>query len=103
MKPKILRLARDDIREIHERLVEFGNIPPKKFRESFEKFCANVTTMPFMYAQYELNPKYRRAVIAYDYIVFYQTEEINGKTISKVYRVLHGKRDIKHLLDSEID
>jgi len=43
MKPIILKLARDDLMEIRDRLSEYGVGPPKKFRESFEKFCTNVT------------------------------------------------------------
>ena len=100
MKPIVLRLARDDLKEIRDRLSEFGGAPTKKFRESFEKFCSNVSNMPYMYAQYELIPKYRRAVIEYDYLVFYQVEENNGVKRVKVLRVLHGKRDIFTLLNT---
>ena len=98
MKPVILRLAKDDIKEVHDRLAEFGNTPLKKFRDSFTTFCTNVTNMPLMYPKYELNPKYHKAVIEYDYIVFYQTESVGSKDRAKVYRVLHGKRDILPLL-----
>jgi len=98
MKPIILRLARDDLKEIHERLIEFGRIPPKKFRDSFTTFCTNVTSMPYMYPEYEINPKYRKAVIEYDYLVFYQIEKDSSKEKVKIYRVLHGKRDILPLL-----
>ena len=100
MKPKILKLARDDLKEIRDRLLEFGNKPPKKFRESFEKFCVNITKMPYMYPQYDLLPNYRRAVIEYDYLVFYQVEEWNSTTQAIVFRVLHGKRDILSFLES---
>ena len=99
MKPAILKLARDDLKEAHDYLSEFGANPPKKFRESFEKFCTQVESMPYMYNKYELNQKYRRAVIKYDYLVFYQVEESSGR--ARVFRVLHGKRDIAQLLDSE--
>jgi len=99
MKPAVLKLARDDLKEIRERLSEFGAKPPKKFRESFEKFCILVENMPYLYSRYEPNPKYRRAVIEYDYLVFYQVEESSERV--KVYRVLHGKRDIEILLEDE--
>ena len=99
VKPLVLKLARDDLREIREYLSEFGTNPPKKFRESFEKFCVQVENMPYLYSKYEPNPKYRRAVIEYDYLVFYQVEESNGRVM--VYRVLHGKRDTEILLDEE--
>ena len=94
-------MARDDLKEIRDRLAEFGNNPPRKFRDSFTVFCTNVTSMPFMFPQYDLNPKYRKAVIEYDYLVFYQVEKTDGKDRAKIYRVLRGKRDILPLLHSE--
>jgi len=101
MKPIVLRLARDDLKEIRDRLAEFGNNTPRKFRDSFTVFCTNVTSMPYMYPQYDLNPKYRKAVIEYDYLVFYQVEKKGSKNRAKIYRVLHGKRDILPLLNAE--
>ena len=99
MKPVILKLARDDLKEIHERLSEFGVDPPKRFRTSFEKFCLQVANAPYIYSQYAYNTKYRSAVIKYDYLVFYQVEESTGS--AKVFRVLHGKRDIVPLLNDD--
>ena len=99
MKPIILNLARDDLKEISEYLSAFGDNPPKKFRKSFESFCLRVAKMPYIYAQYESDQRYRRAVIEYDYLVFYKVEESSGQ--ARIYRVLHGKRDILSLLDSE--
>lgn len=98
VKPFILKLARDDLKEIHDYLSEFGATPQRKFRKSFENFCTYVESMPFIYSQYEQNPKYRRAVIEYDYLVFYQVEERSNRV--RIFRVLHGKRDITHLLES---
>ena len=99
MKPVLLRLARDDLKEIHGRLIEFGGIPPKKFKDAFMTFCTNVTSMPLMYPKYDFNQKYHKAVIKYDYIVFYQVEKIKNTERAKIYRVLHGKQDILPLLD----
>jgi len=101
MKPKILSLARDDLKEVRYRLSEFGNVPPTRFRDSFATFCDNIAKWPDMYPLYDLNPNYRRAVIIYDYLVFYQVEKDNGKNRAMVYRVLHGSRDILSLLDKE--
>jgi len=101
MKPIVLRLARDDLKEIHDRLAEFGKNPPKKLRESFATFCTNITDLPYMYPIYDQNPAYRKAVIVYDYLVFYQVDKVNNIDRAKVYRVLHGKRDILPLLESE--
>ena len=97
MRISILRLAGNDLREIREYLSAFGESPPRKFRESFEEFCVKVTNMPYMFNVYEHNPIYRRAVIIYGYLAFYQVDEKNG--IVKTYRVLHGKRNIMPLLD----
>ena len=99
MKSIVLKLARDDLKEIRDYLSEFGANLAREFRESFEKFCIQVESMPYMFSQYEHNQKYRRAVIKYDYLVSYQIDETNSR--AKVYRVLHGKRGIVNLLDSE--
>jgi len=101
MKPIILKLARDDLKEIHERLLEYGNNPLKKLKDSFKSFCNNVTTMPYMYPIYDQNPKYRKAIIEYDYIVFYQIDKKEKKEIAMIYRVLHGKRNIVSILNSK--
>ena len=55
-----------------------------------------VSNMPFMFPQYAKNLKFRKAVIAYGYIVFYQVDK-KDKTI-KVYHVLHGKQNIEGLI-----
>ena len=93
----VLSLAKSDLKEIHFRLSEYGEAPTKKFRESFEKFCAQVLDMPFMFGQCEYSPSYHRAVILYEYLVFYRVDESKGNVM--VCRVLHGKRNIIPLLD----
>ena len=70
MRLLILSLAKSDLKEIHLRLSEYGEVPTKKFRESFEKFCAQVVDMPYIFSQCEYSPSYRRAVTIYDYLVF---------------------------------
>jgi len=97
MRLSVLSLAKSDLKEIHLRLSEYGEAPTKKFRESFEKFCAQVLGMPFMFGQCEYSPSYRKAVILYDYLVFYRVDESKDKVM--IYRVLHGKRNILPLLD----
>jgi len=97
MRLSVLSLAKSDLSEIHLRLSEYGEAPTKKFRESFEKFCSQVVDMPYMFGQCEYIPSYRRAVIIYDYLVFYKVDE--SKSMINVYRVLHGKHNIEPLLD----
>lgn len=89
-------MAKNDLQEIHEYLSEFGDNPPKKFRYGFERFCAQVVRMPQMFSQYEQNFKYRIAVIAYGYLVFYRFDENSGSV--NIYRVLHGKRAVELLI-----
>ena len=96
MRLSVLSLAKSDLKEIHLRLSEYGETPAKKFRESFEKFCVQVIDMPYMFGQCEYSPSCRRAVVIYDYLVFYKVEESNN--VVKVYRVLHGKCNIEPLL-----
>ena len=99
MKIYILELAKNDLKEIHEYLSCFGEGPAKKLRRSFENFCDNVQKMPIMFNEYKYNSKYRCATIEFGYLVFYQLDEKND-TI-KIYRVLHGKRNTEHIIESE--
>ena len=95
----ILKLARNDLHEIHNYLSEFGLNPQIKFKESFKSFCLRVIDTPYLYARYEPDPKYRKAVIEYNYLVFYVVDENNSKI--KIYRVLHGKRDASAFLNTD--
>jgi len=97
MRLSVLSLAKSDLKEIHLRLSEYGETQTMKFRESFEKFCAQVVDMPEMFGQCDYSPSYRRAVILYDYLIFYKVDECKG--VVMVYRVLHGKRNVEPLLD----
>jgi len=97
MKLSVLSLARNDLKEIRLYLSEYGESPPKKFRDSFEKFCAQVVDMPNMFSQYENNPSYRKAVIIFDYLIFYKIDENKGMVM--IYRILHDKRNVMPLLD----
>ena len=93
----ILKLARNDLKEIREYLMEFGEIPPNKFRKSFEEFCGQVADMPYMFPIYEHNPKYRKAVVIYEYIIFYTVDDIKNNI--KIFRILYGKRNSVLLLE----
>jgi plasmid stabilization system protein ParE len=92
----VLLLANDDLREIYESLYDFGEKPQKTFRESFDKFIENVSDMPYMFPEYGRNPKYRKAMLAYEYLAFYRIDKKNNMV--KLYRILHGKRNIESLL-----
>lgn len=91
VKVSILDLAKNDLKEIQEYLSNFGVNPTRKFRESFEKFCYQVKNMPNMFEAYVHNGDYRKAVLVFGYLVFYQVSEELGEI--KIYRILHSKRD----------
>ncbi|MDR2167134.1 MAG: type II toxin-antitoxin system RelE/ParE family toxin [Clostridiales bacterium] len=92
----VLKLARNDLKEIYEYLSEFGDTPSEKFRRSFEKFCGTVRLLPEIFGEYRSNPDYRYHSIEFGYIVFYK---INKDTNSiDVYRTLHSKRYIEMIL-----
>ncbi|MCL2816621.1 MAG: type II toxin-antitoxin system RelE/ParE family toxin [Oscillospiraceae bacterium] len=95
-KISVLLLANNDLREIYESLYDFGDDPPKKFRESFDKFIGNIAEMPYMFPEYARNPKYRKATLAYGYSVFYRIDKKDNMV--SIYRVLHNKRNIENLL-----
>ena len=101
MKITVLKLAMNDLKEIQEYLSRFGENPLRNFRTSFENFCVQVTNMPCMFQQYEQNKSYRKAIIAYGYLIFYQIDE--NRDIIKIYRVLHDKRNTEPLLDLKGD
>lgn len=96
MKLLILSHARDDLHDIRKHLSDYGTNPPRKFRESFEKFCVQVTDMPYMFGQCEYNLDYRTAVIEFGYLIFYKVDVPTNSIM--VYRVLHGKRNIEPLI-----
>ncbi|MCL2774867.1 MAG: type II toxin-antitoxin system RelE/ParE family toxin [Oscillospiraceae bacterium] len=92
----VLRLASNDLFEIHEYLTNLGENPLKKFKDSFDKFIEQVSGMPYMFSEYERDPKYRRAALAFEYLVFYRVDK--QKNTVKIYRVLHGRRNIENLI-----
>lgn len=97
MRVSVLKTARDDLKEIHGYLREFGELPPQKFRHSFEEFCSMIAGTPFMFPIYEYNRNYRKAALIYEYLVFYKVDEVSKAV--KIYRVLHGKRNVVPLLE----
>lgn len=47
---------------------------------------------PYIYAEYEKNQDYRKITVQ-DYLVFYKVFE--EERLVRIYRILHGKRNIK--------
>ena len=92
MKYKIIYLPifRHDILQISEALTEYPNKAQRLFRE-MEKNLLMLTDMPYIYPEYQANPKYRRMVLE-DHLLFYLIDE--KKHLVKVYRLLYSKSDI---------
>ena len=89
-------LLNNDLMDIRNNLSEYGENMENIFVESFYKFIDDVSYMPFMYPQYIPKPKYRKAPLAYDYVVFYKTDKKNKTVI--ISRILHGKQNIGKIL-----
>ena len=93
---KLLGLAESDIDEICVYLSQFYPSTPSKFLDELEENFKNVSLNPYMYQKYEYNKDYRKIVTG-DYLVFYKID--NENNLVKVYRILHGKRNISTILE----
>jgi addiction module RelE/StbE family toxin len=91
----LLDRAVRDIDEICDYLSQFYPGTAGRFLEVLEKALDNAANNPRIYPVYEGNKKYRKIVV-HNYLVFYMISR-EDRTI-RVYRVLHGKRDITRTL-----
>jgi len=98
MKYNIIVLceANRDLHEIREYLANMDENPPKKFRKSYEEFVEQVSNMPFIFPQYEFNPRYRKAAVEFGYLIFYCVDKRKKEVV--IYRVLNNKQNIENLL-----
>ena len=92
---KILKRATNDLDEILNNMATQYPGTASRFINDLERVLANIAENPKLYQVYSSNPQYHRAIIS-DYLLFYRIFE-ESKNV-RVYRVLHGKRDIKTLL-----
>jgi addiction module RelE/StbE family toxin len=92
----LLRRAEADLDEICEYLSQFYPGTVGRFLTALEQALDNAAHNPMMYQAYEWDASYRRIVVQ-DYLVFYKVDE-SAKQV-KVYRVLHGKRNIPDILE----
>jgi plasmid stabilization system protein ParE len=89
---KLLKRAVTDIGDICRYLSQFYPGSCGRFLDELEGALDNLTQNPYMYSEYEKNKPYRR-IIVQKYLVFYKVFK-SAKTV-RVYRILHGQRDIK--------
>jgi plasmid stabilization system protein ParE len=97
MRYSVKRLARaeQDLDEICAWLSQFYPGTVGRFLDAFEAGINNLEENPYMYRTYPENPVYRRLLVQ-DYLAFYRVDEDLHEV--KIYRVLHGKRDLPKLL-----
>ena len=91
----ILDDAKTDLKEIRRYLSDYGTVPKRKLKESFNNFIKNVANNPFMYPVYDYNQKYRKAVIEYGYLVFYTVEN----KIVRIQRVLNDRQNVIRIIE----
>ena len=91
--------AETDILEIDVYLYEHSHAAADKFADSIEKLTETLLSHPFMFPAYEDDPYFRHMTLPYKYRLFYHVDE--DAEIIKVYRVLHGMRDVKSIMDFE--
>ena len=91
----ILKRATNDLDEILNNMATQYPGTASRFISELERVLTNIAENPKLYQVYTNNTQYHRAVIG-DYLLFYRIFEESNSV--RVYRVLHGKRDIKALL-----
>ena len=98
-KLEYLPLAEADILEIDRSLYELSPVAADKFAESIERLTETLLCYPLMFPVYEDNTYFRHMTLPYKYRLFYHVDE--DCEIIKIYRVLHGMRDVKGIIGSE--
>jgi addiction module RelE/StbE family toxin len=91
----LLRQAVEDIDDICRYLARFYPGTTGRFLDDLERSMEGLARNPYMYAVYGNNRIYRRMIVQ-DYLVFYKI--VRTKKLVRVYRVLHGKRNIEVFL-----
>ena len=94
-----LPLAETDILEIDVYLHEHSSSAADKFADSIENLSETLLCHPFMFPIYEESPYFRHITLPYKYRLFYYVDE-DAKVI-RIYRILHGMRDVKSIMESE--
>ena len=90
-----LKQAEKDLDEIVTYKAGFYARTADRFLDELDAVLNNIAGNPNIYQIYIHDDRYRRAVVT-DYLLFYKVCE-KTHTV-KVYRVLHGKRDIEKYL-----
>jgi len=92
-KLEYLPSAKTDVMEIDAYLYKHSPSAADKFADSIEKLTETLLCYPLMFPFYEDDTYFRHIVLPYKYYLFYHVDE--EAKIIKIYRVLHGIKDIK--------
>ncbi|MCL1820611.1 MAG: type II toxin-antitoxin system RelE/ParE family toxin [Oscillospiraceae bacterium] len=90
-----LERAENDLDEVLSYKSKFYAGTADRFMDELEAVLNRISKNPRVYQVYVYDGSYRRAVVM-DYLLFYRICD-DSHTV-KIYRVLHGKRDIKECL-----
>jgi plasmid stabilization system protein ParE len=96
MKFKVtyLPIFHNDILKITEALADYP-IKAKRIFQEMDRKLLTLEDMPYIWAVYRVNPKYRQMILE-DHLLFYLVDENERKI--RVYRALYDKMDVpKHL------
>jgi len=94
-----LPLAEADILEIDSYLYEHKPAAADKFADSIVKLAEALTQHPFMSPVYEDDPHFCNMTLPYKYRLFYHVDE--DDKVVRVYRILHGARNVKGIMELE--
>ena len=90
-----LERAENDLDEVLSYRAKFYTGTANRFMDKLETVMNKIAENPYVYQRHIHDDTYRRAVVM-DYLLFYRICD-DSHTV-KIYRVLHGKRDIKECL-----
>ena len=90
-----LPIAGRDVIRINEALVDYPGKAKRLFQE-IEKKVKMLKETPYLWPEYQINPKYRRMILD-DHLLFYIVDENERKI--KVYRILYSKMDIPKYIE----
>ena len=89
-----LPIAAQDLQDIAAYLSRFYKNTLPNFISELERSISNLTVMPNMGVEY----KHFRSIAVSDYLIFYMVDD-STRTV-RIYRILHGTRDIRDKLNS---
>ena len=88
--------AENDLNCVEEYLSQFYPSTARNFFEKVKKSIDLLSTMPFMYSEYEEDSYFRKMTVN-DYLFFYSVDETNKRII--IHRVFHAKRDVSQQIN----